>query len=507
MNLESTLRALDAGSPIAATHWSPEQLHTFVESGASSLTTVELSEAQKDARLKQVTEWIQFASGESASNAAYMDTTTLYTALAYASDHSAGFEYAVVTPASVFDLCTFVNGAILFDHIFCLENSHFDPSEMNQLLGNEPAIIALPIEQFDTISFRDELSGAGGLLRQFWYQTQSHMYDLRQSLNYKRSALYEEATEIRKSWKTIIDFDDHENLWFKGDRLMESFDSDGPRLLEQLVDISAHNVSTLVLRSFSEKTDAVEDYVQKAHELITESDHRSYFNMQVSDGLTLPYLANSFRLPYRRFHYRKAQEINKLLPTLAIINREYAAKQDLYLPPEVLRLPFFLSIVLSRISSARDFLPAVAELRWKAATFRAHRRELDAALREGKGGRILQNLQHAIRGDSDQIRAISPARSAASFSFSVLPLLLSPIHSVLVAALVALKAASEYKPEDIEKLRDRALKRQLWFLTDLRRDAEELTNAYPVINRIWRALDDEREFTSGLARIGELSQY
>jgi tetratricopeptide (TPR) repeat protein len=151
-----------------------------------------------------------------------------------------------------------------------------------------------------------------------------------------------------------------------------------------------------------------------------------------------------------------------------IFNREYAKKQELYLPQEVLRLPFFLSIALARISSPRELLPVVAELRQKAATFRAHRRKLDAALREGKGGKVLQNLQQAIRGDADKIRAISPIKSAASFMFSVLPLFFSPISSVLMAALVALKAAAEYRPEDIEKLRDRALERQLWFLTDLR---------------------------------------
>jgi hypothetical protein len=238
MNLEATLRALDAGWPIAAASWSAERLHTFVESGASSHSTVELSGAENDIRLEEVKAWIRFAAGDSAANAAYMDTTTLYTALSYASQDPARLEHAV-TPASLYDLCTFVNGAILFDHIFCLENSHFDPSEMNQLLGNEPVVIALPTRQPGTVFSRDELSGAGGFLRQFWYQTQWHMDDLHSALHYKnQSALFEEATAIRKSWKTIIDFNDKEDFWFKGDRLMKHFDSDGPVLRKKLVGIS-----------------------------------------------------------------------------------------------------------------------------------------------------------------------------------------------------------------------------------------------------------------------------
>jgi hypothetical protein len=238
MNLEATLRALDAGWPIAAASWPAERLHTFVESGASSLSTVELPGAENDIRLEEVKAWIRFDAGDSAANAAYMDTTTLYTALAYASQDPARLEHAV-TPASLYDLCTFVNGAILFDHVFCLENSHFDPSEMHQLLGNEPVVIALPTRQPGTVFSRDELSGAGGFLRQFWSQTQWHMDDLHSALHYKnQSALFEEATAIRKSWKTIIDFNDKEDFWFKGDRLMKRFDSDGPVLLKKLVGLS-----------------------------------------------------------------------------------------------------------------------------------------------------------------------------------------------------------------------------------------------------------------------------
>lgn len=286
---------------------------------------------------------------------------------------------------------------------------------------------------------------------------------------------------------------------------MEHFNSDGPLLIEKLVEISEYDAGTVAARRLSANSQVREDYIERVHKLIVESDYRSYFNIQVAESLGLPYLANSFRLPYLGYHYRKAERVNKLLPSLGVINKEYAAKQHLYLSPEALRLPFFPSVALARISSSRELLPAVAEIRKKAANFRAHRREIDNALREGKGGKILQTLQNAIRGDVDQIRATSTTRSAASFLFSVLPMAFGAIHGVWLAAFLALKAAAEYKPEDIEKLRDRALKRQIWFLTDLRRSAEELSNVYPIVSRLWRPVGNEEDFRQGLARIGKLA--
>jgi hypothetical protein len=181
--------------------------------------------------------------------------------------------------------------------------------------------------------------------------------------------------EIRKAWKTILEFDDRPELWFDEREVVLNFTSDGPALLREIAGLSSYFADSVVATSLKESLPqrdeaAASPYVASVHALIAECDHRSHFNARVANSLNLPYLPNSFRLPFRGYLYRKAQTVQKLIPTLGIIDEEYSKVAETYSDDGALQLPFFLGVVLSQTTSLQDFCPAVAEVRRRASKFR-----------------------------------------------------------------------------------------------------------------------------------------
>src|SRR6185437_15343417 len=123
--------------------------------------------------------------------------------------------------------------------------------------------------------------------------------------------------------------------------------------------------------------------------------------------LDLPYLPNSYRLPFRQMLYRRAKITQNFLPAIQSIEKEYLALAKLYFDTaeDNLELPFFLSSVLSQMSSPRDFFGILAETRRKASTFRTHRAELDEALGRGDVS-VAKKLRDAIQQDAKNLRSL-----------------------------------------------------------------------------------------------------
>jgi hypothetical protein len=118
--------------------------------------------------------------------------------------------------------------------------------------------------------------------------------------------------------------------------------------------------------------------------------------------LKVPYLPNSFRLPFRQFLYQRAGQIQRELLSMRELGDEYRRQVAAYRSSteETLTVPLFLVAVLARIQSVNQFLEVVCELRSAARSFRALRRELDLVLANGdlKAAKTLRSAIHDDAG-------------------------------------------------------------------------------------------------------------
>jgi hypothetical protein len=232
------------------------------------------------------------------------------------------------------------------------------------------------------------------------------------------------------------------------------------------------------------------------HRVIDECNYRSLFNITVSNALRLPYLPNSFRLPFRKFYFRKATIAQKYIASLREIEKEYQNLADLYLVPEQnnLQLPFFLSAILERISSPDEFLEVLMDVRDKAETFRKHRAQLDEAL-ETRSVKEVKMLREALQEDSAKLRPQFPYAPVAGGIAAVLAAFTGQTTPFLLATIFMFTAASQFSREDMEKLKNYALMRRFWLLLDLKDSAQGLTNALPKIRQLWGVKDVPNDYS------------
>lgn len=478
MYIERIIQGLLAGQKWA--YADPDLLTPGQISGIAEFGTLFYSANPADQNLLEIRNWMRYASDLDKLNATYFDTTTLHTVeslLLTKNNHNS------LTPATLLDLSSFVNGVVLFDRIFHLENNNLDSLQLNERLS-EPIVISLPIEQLYLTQSDGLMTGVGSVLRALWYQTSRYVQDLRSASNTKRSALYlEEATEIKKAWKMVFDFKDQEDLWFDPNDKMKSarYDSDGPGLLRQLVRFSYLQPDAYDF-SYLDKVSSVAFF----HEVIDECNYRSLFNLAVSNCLGLQYMPNSFRLPFRKFYYDRARVIQPYLGSIPTIEKEYKDLMALYFDTDKnnLGIPFFLAAILSKISSLDEFFEELANVRVKAGLFRLHRHELDLALLHGN---VIEarKLHDALQEDTNYLRLKFPYASILGATAAVLAAITANLSPFVLTAIGILTAASQFPREDIEILKKRVLQRQYWFLIDQKDAALALTNAFPKIHSLW----------------------
>ncbi|HEY0377215.1 MAG TPA: hypothetical protein VGC87_09680 [Pyrinomonadaceae bacterium] len=346
MIIEEAIKALISGQRLGTPdphNWGQNQLTSFAEFGTTLSTGIHtLTSEQVHKRFDDLREWIQRVSGTQRLNAVYLDTTTIHTARSLIFDRE-GDEGAL--PPTLLDLSTFVNSVVLFDHIFYLENSRIDPSELNEALGNEPVVISLPVKSFGFSHDGDPLNSVEGMLRGIWYETHLYINELRDAQKWQQShdPLREDAEEIKKAWRSIIDFRDDDDLWFdpNGSVKNESFNTDGPNLLNDLIE-TYYQTGTEALYNHFRTSNDEHKLTEFVHGVIDECNYRCLFNLRVSNSLQLYYIPNSFRLPFRNFSYKKARIIQRYLPSIRAIEKEYSNLAKLYSGSDQnnLRLPF-----------------------------------------------------------------------------------------------------------------------------------------------------------------------
>ncbi|HEY0377212.1 MAG TPA: hypothetical protein VGC87_09665 [Pyrinomonadaceae bacterium] len=93
-------------------------------------------------------------------------------------------------------------------------------------------------------------------------------------------------------------------------------------------------------------------------------------------------------------------------------------------------------------------------------------------------------MQEALQEDSDNLRFKFPLVPIASGIAAVLAAFTGELSNYVLATIGILTAGSQFSPY-YERLKDRALRRQFWFLTDMKDAADGLTISYPRIRDLW----------------------
>lgn len=231
-------------------------------------------------------------------------------------------------------------------------------------------------------------------------------------------------------------------------------------------------------------------------DLISECNHRSYFNHQVSRAFGVPYAPNAARLPLRRHQYLRAVAIQERLATVEYLEKIYREFAAAYTLPRDgnLQLPVFLAAALAEVSSRAEILEALAQLRAKARDFRSHRLELDQAIREGNVP-VVRKVRNALESDAHTLRSLigyAPVMSALSAVLAAATG--EPFVSSFAAALAVVTAAASGLSADARaNLARRLLQPEYWFLTDVATSAKAMTNALPKIRRLWGLTPQELE--------------
>jgi hypothetical protein len=502
MTFEELIRPLLNGtSPVLNPQYRSDQLKSFTEFGLGFHSHTSLSVQQIKLRFGEVRRWMREFVADNRNNSIYLDTTTLYTV-----ESLTGLveERGFCTPAALLDLNNFVNSVVLYDHVFHLENRHLDSIKLNDALGNEPIVISLPVSSFNGQLHGDTVHSLGAILRGFWYNTKLFMEDLRDGHHstMRGDRYREEAEEIKNAWVNLINFKPVTDMWFDYTPSEDQYESDGPALLEDLVEAFPHPFDLGGAWDWKENEYTI-------FHAINECNYRSLFNLMVAYFLGVQYMPNSYRLPFRHFLYRRALVAQRLLPFIEAVDKEYKTFSKMYFEPEELELPFFLSAVLSQISSPGELFAALAEVRRKASKFRLHRAELDDALNRGDI-EVAKKLRGAIHGEGKKLRAAFPFSPAAGGIAAVLAAVGSHPTPMLLATIGILTAASLYPPDAIKKLKRRILHPEYWFLADVNAAASSMTKAYPTISKLWglqryRNPPNQEEFAAHFSKLKALA--
>jgi hypothetical protein len=467
---------------------------SLIEFGTPLVMKRHLTDAQVAARIDSVRRWIAGVAGKR-TNAAFLDTTTLVTieALLLSSSPS---DY--LSPLTLFDLANFVNSVVLFDNIFHLENRHVMEHSLNLALGNEPVIINLPVKHFSPETYGDDEISLSGILMGLWREAKDYISELDRASKHPDNVLYADTVEIKAAWASL-GFDVAEPFSYKG---RDNWASGGPELLAQLMDASL-SLGT----SYKFVMNGWRISESQLYRVVSEANCRSLFNFMVGYLLELPYLPNSFRMPFRRFLLRRATTVHHHLLSLATIEAEYKERAKAFPIPirSNLQLPFFTAAILAKISSLDEFLEELAIVRSQADGFRRHRSELELALQQGDL-KVAKALQDALSDDAKQLGSKFPYAPLVAGTVGALASLGSSLPAIVIGVIAILSAAAQFPPAETEKLKRRVFAPHMWFLTNLSDAANGLTNALPKIEQLWGPVHNPSHFVDVFSKTATLEQ-
>jgi hypothetical protein len=450
--------------------------------------------------IREVREWISQVTDGPMGTAAFTDATTLFNVSRLLEDRY------LPHPELLYDLATFVEGAILFDRIFHLGNPRIADDavyRINEAIG-DPLIITVPIDWDKHDPYWLDSSPLRCWLTGLWNEVAGYFNELEKTTPGDLS--FDAANNIRASWQALLQvpLPDNGSLF----RFLDQyFDTPVDTLAEQAVGLLRAEASSFGYQSRGKS-------VRAAYLLANESNQRSRFNLRVADELALPYLQSWARLPYRSFYEAQAFRAQNFLATADFLEHEYRSRAEAFMKSRVtLQLPFLLTAVLSRISRLDEFFEELGRIRLKTANLRKRRAELDRQINEGNKLEI-EKLRAAVADEARRVMTSDEKIAIAGITgivvaFGAAQLGLGGIEALALPAFLLYAfthgVAHKVADEKITKASERLLKPEFSMVTDLAKSAEALTNGLPKVQTLWGVKDARLpEFAVRFGRLAHL---
>ncbi|MEZ6235634.1 MAG: hypothetical protein R3B68_15720 [Phycisphaerales bacterium] len=419
------------------------------------------------------------------AGAAWMDNTTLVSALALLSDRG----HEIITPLNLWDLATFCRAVVCYERIYHHAHKDFDDAVANGLLGGPVFVpVQLPTHTGEG-SLPTPWEGAFRLMCDVWadahhWLKRLHTAETRSTLDGRQMAA------VTAAWRTALGRNDlYARHLADYSQASTGWDSPSNTLLVEMASITGIDETRIILDPQEDfrRLDATRKDLglpdgsdESLARVLTNLNLRCRINQRLAEFFRLPYAAATSRVPFRRHLYDRALAVQQELVSARVLDDRYAEIGGDY------RVPVFLALALRGVDSPYDVLARLAALRKRAGAFRAHRETLDAELSRGNL-KEARRVAKALRAEAQGLLGAAGDATAAARD-SVIDGLARGDAPEVGTAISATAAATKKLAGSTfaERLLWRVRRPHLLWLNNMADQAERLTAAMPEIARIWR---------------------
>lgn len=419
---------------------------------------------------------------------AWMDNTTLVTAQVLMSP--AGPE--AMTPLTVWDLATFVRACVSYERVYHHEHPSLDDDRINGIFGDEFLVqVPLPLRSVPPGHILpDPWDGAHRFMCDVWDDAHSWIRRLHGAVG-TEGLDGKQIMAITQSWRAalqrpelspqeLVDFEELDHRW----------GSPSNQLLVDTVNITDVDDTRIYL----DPTEGFQALAQRGRELglhdksierrsdvLSDLNLRAYVNQRVAEFFALPYASAAGRIPFRKHLYDRSIRVQQQLTVANVIDSRYG---ELSLAAH-LRLPVFLALVMQDSERPENLWTALASLREKAASFRAHRTELDQELERGNL-KEARKIGKALHTSIDGLLAVAGKAVSGASTVVLEEVSKGDLPGVAMGISAAVAATKNVlKSSFADRLIWRLRRPHLLWINDIVDQAERLTEAMPDFARIW----------------------
>lgn len=429
--------------------------------------------------------------------AAFVDTTTLHSALPLLSDWVAHRP----TPINLLDLCTIIDAIVMFDRVYFF-TGELAEQWMLPDLGSVFQAIDDPYHKLGNVGEEYVGSAAFGGL---WDEANSFFSGLRTA---RTGVATREREALERGWKRVLEIPPELAV---GD---PHAPGQGPVAAPIARDLS--ELSETQSRWVGPETTS--DERAQIARIVGESNILGYVNEQIANMIDLPYLPNTARIPaVRRYRVERGEHVARELAALDTVDDAYRRRLE-EAKLGTVRLPLLAAVVFAKNpTTPRELVESILDLRGKAERLREYRRDharlllsaYDATNGEAmkKARRSAAELQSAVEREGRRLRDVFEPSDVWGGLAGGGPLLLDASANHLLVAVTVLAGMAVMPAERITRaVQERLFRPHLWLLTNLAESGQALTNARArrAIATIWDMDEAHAEqVTSYLNRLSE----